>query len=224
LTCAGAARHSARAISERRLKITLVIGLLAGAAAVGLTLSQAPPTVARADQIEHAAIDVVTRRTQVCQPDEALPAHTSAIRLRAFAFLGPKVSVDVLAGKRLIAHGAHGSGWTGGDVTVALNPLPATRSGVTVCSSLFLAGDESVDLYGERAGREAAGAAAGPLRRLSVEYLRPGRGSWWSLTPVVATRMGLGHAPSGAWSVYLPLALMGGVIVLCARLTLRWLA
>jgi hypothetical protein len=54
-----------------------------------------------------------------------------------------------------------------------------------------------------------------------MEYLRPGRKSWWSLASSVAHHMGLGHAASGTWIVFLVLALMLTVVILASRLALR---
>jgi hypothetical protein len=57
--------------------------------------------------------------------------------------------------------------------------------------------------------------------RLRVEYLRPGNSSWWSLASGVAHRIGLGHAPSGTWIVFLLLALTIAIAALASRLVLR---
>lgn len=207
-----------------RLKITLGTGLVIGVAAIGTTLSQAPSTVARVNMDAHTTFTAVTDRTEACQANEVLPQGTSAIRLRMYAFLGPRVTVAISSDGRVIARGERGSGWTGDAVTVPVNPLAIERSGLVLCFALFLNGDESVDLSGEETAELAAQVASGPLPgRVRVEDLKPGRSTWWSLGPQVARRMGLGHAPSGTWTVLLVIALMGGVVVACSRVILRGL-
>ena len=50
--------------------------------------------------------------------------------------------------------------------------------------------------------------SAGRTVNFRVEYLRAGHGSWWSRASSVARHMGLGHAASGTWIVFLLIALM----------------
>ena len=216
-------RAPARAVIDTRLKVLVGTGLLAGVAAIALTLSGSPIAVARVNTTEDTVVEVVRQRLSACQANEALPRGTSAIRLRTFAFLGPRVTVQVLAHGRVIARGERESGWTGGVVTVPVNRLATARTGVETCFTLFPNGDETIELVGEpTTGPLAARSQEGPLPgRIRVEYLRPGSSSWWSLAPEVARRMGLGHAPAGTWSVLLVIALMGSLVALCSRLILR---
>jgi hypothetical protein len=170
-------------------------------------------------------METTQRPIDACQSPELLPRETSAIRLRVDAFLGPRVTLAVVAHGRVIAHGERGSGWTGGAVTIPVSPLSTARPGVDLCFALLLNGDETAELVGEptpaaHAARGTGGALPGRLR---VEYMRLGR-SWWSLTPAVARRMGLGGAVSGAWSVILAVALMGSVALVCSLAILRWLS
>jgi hypothetical protein len=210
-------------VRNARLRITLGVGLTVGVAALAVTFSHSPISVARANVAEHTLLETTPAKIAACQSDEVLPGGISALRLRAYAFTGPRVTVQLFAGGHLIAHGERGSGWTGGAVTVPVNPLPRTTSGVTLCFTFFSNGYESGQLVGEPtsgplAARGAGGSVGG---RVMVEYLQPGRSSWWSLARTVARRMGLGHAWSGSWSVLLVLALMGGVVAACSRAILR---
>lgn len=209
----------------RRLEIALAAAVLAGVAAVCFALSQAPATVARSSTAAHEPLGTVRRPIAACQGGEVLPRQISAVRLGIGAFLGPRVTVEVLAQERVIARGVRGAGWTGGTVTVPMNAEPSARSGVEVCFVAALNGDESATLSGAKTpARLAASGPGGPLRgRVRIEYLRAGSSSWWSLAPSVARRMGLGHAWSGTWSAVLALALMASVAALCIRLTLRTL-
>ncbi|HSZ05758.1 MAG TPA: hypothetical protein VK778_11275 [Solirubrobacteraceae bacterium] len=210
-------------VTDARLEITLGIGLMVGAAAIAVTLSQSPVTLALVNTAEHAPIGTTYQPTAACQSDETLPRGTSAIRLRVEAYFGPRVAVTVLARGRAIAHGGRGAGWSGGAVTVPVSPLSATRVGVDLCFKLFVRHGEPAALMGEPvSGTLAARGPEGVLPgRLRVEYLRPGTSSWWALAPAVARRMGLGRAWPGAWNALLVLSLMGCVVLVCSRLLLR---
>jgi hypothetical protein len=206
-----------------RVRIALAIGLALIVVAICLTLTQAPLSLARRNNSEDTILGSARRSGDDCQSNEVLPRGTSAIRLHVFAEYGPKVTLTVLEHGRVIARGQQDAGWTGGAVTVPVRALPASRSPVELCFALLLNGDETLQLLGEpvpaaRATREGRKTLAG---RLSVEYLRPGRSSWWSLVPAVARNAGLGRAASGAWSVALVGVLMGGVLLLCSGLIVR---
>jgi len=217
-----AGRDAGCAVIDARLKIVVVTGLLLILAGIAVTLTQSPITVAAVNTSQTVPLGGLQRGKNYCQSSETLPRETSAIRLRAYAFLGPRVSVEVVAHGHVIAHGQRGSGWTGGVVTIPVNSLSAARAGVTLCFTFFTNEDETIGPVGEpTTGALAARARDAPSPgRVRVEYLRLSRSSWWSLMPEVARRMGLGHAPSGTWTVFLVLALMGGLIAVCARVVL----
>jgi hypothetical protein len=218
-----AARVDGRVVTRVRLKALLGLGLLLGVIAIAITLTQAPITVARVNSSQEASVGEAHQQTRVCQSGESLPRETSAIRLRTYAFVGPRVTVEVRSHGYVIAHGQRGTGWTGGVVTVPVNRLSTARSGVELCFTLFVNGNESVELVGEPStGTLAASTPHGRLPgRIRIEYLRSDGASWWSLAPEVARRMGLGHAGAGTWSVLLVIALMIGLVALCSRLILR---
>jgi hypothetical protein len=209
--------RSQSAVAATRLKITVGLCLLAGAAAIAVTLSKSPLTVAAVNTTATAQLGKTSHTTAACQSGETLPRGTSAIRLRVFAFLGPRVTVQVRAHGQVIAHGERGSGWTSGAVTVPVKPLATTRSGVDLCFTFFTDGNEDDWYVGEPTGARAVQGGVGPPHgRVRVEYMRPGSASWWSLALTVARRMGLGRAWPGTWVVLLLLALMGSVVVLCS--------
>lgn len=221
-----AASVDGRFVIRVRPRVLLGVGLLLGVVLIALTLTQAPTTVARVNTPQGTLVTETQQKLSACQPGEVLPRGTSAIRLRTYAFLGPRVTVSVLAHGHVIAHGERGSGWTGGVVTVPVNRLSTARSGVELCFTLFGNGNESIQLVGEpTTGALAASGPGGTLPgRVRVEYLRSSGASWWSLVPEVARRMGLGHAAAGTWSVLLVLVLMGCLVALCSRLILRELS
>ncbi len=206
-----------------RVRAALAVGLVLIAVILGITLSGSPITVARVNGASNLSVATITRRTTVCQPGEILPRGTSAIRLRAFALAGPPLALSVSANGREIAHGKQRAGWTGGAVTVPVSALSTTRSGASLCFTLFLNGHETVYLTGESTPEALAARANGGTLpgRVLAEYLRPGRSSWLSLAPEVARRMGLGRAWSGGWVAILVVLLMTGVLALCSRLVLK---
>jgi hypothetical protein len=218
-----AGRLDGRTVIDARVKVVAAAGLLLGLAAIAITLSHSPIAVAGVNTPQEAPLGEPQPGSAYCQSHEVLPRDTSAIRLRSYAFLGPRVKLTIAGRGQVIARGERGSGWTGGVVTIPVNRLPTARSGLDLCFTFFTNEDESVELLGEPTTEAlAAHGPSGSLPgRVRVEYLHPSHSSWWSLAPEVERRMGLGRAPSGAWPVLLAVALMVGVFGLCARVILR---
>ena len=146
-------------------RIALGLSLALLIAALGLTLSQSPPTVASWNSVEAAVeFDSITSPFSACQANEVLPQGTAAIRLSLDSVLGPRVKVRALSGGRVLTHGERGSGWTAADVTVPVQPVTKTATNVSICFA-FLAKNESVGLTGQRlASREGATSNRGLLR------------------------------------------------------------
>jgi len=200
----------------------LALSLVSLALGVVATLGQSPPVAARSNgvQTEVEFGSVSDGRFAACQAGEALPAGATAVRLSLDSVLGPRVTVRIRKDGRLLTSGQRQAGWTAADVTVPLTPLAHAAAGVQTCFS-FLARDESVGLIGQRLGGAAAAAAPRDPGLLKVEFLRPGRGSWWSLASSVAGHLGFGHAWSGDWIVPFLLVAMAAVLALMSWLALR---
>jgi hypothetical protein len=161
--------------------------------------------------------------TSVCQAGEALPAGTTAIRLTLVAAVGPRVSLSVLSGTRVLTSGATASGWTSGAVTVPVKVFSHSLAPVSICFKLGRS-VETVQLGGlsTSAALAARSASGAPLPgRFTVEYMRPAGSSWWSLAKTAARHMGLGRAPSGTWVALLVLLLMGGTIAAASWLIVK---
>jgi hypothetical protein len=207
-----------------RVRLALVAGLALVAIAIGVTLTDSPPTVAWTDSTPLVVPIAQTKRgAHACQGGETLPRGTSAVRVSLFAVFGPRVSVKVLSGERVLTSGARGSGWIGETVTVPLRPLRHGASHVEVCFVLGRTGG-LVSMVGAPASPAAATRAGHGQRlpgRMRIEYVTPGRRSWWSLASSVARRMGLGHAPAGTWIVLLLAAVMAAVLAGASWLTVR---
>jgi hypothetical protein len=224
-------------------RVVLGAALAVIAVALVLVLSRSPPAVTRsgAPVINAFELDRSSARSRICQAGETLPRGATAIRVWLEAVIGPPVEVEALSGRRVLARGARGAGWTAGSVTVPIRPVPRAAAHVTVCVNVAAA-REAIGVRGVRtAAQVAASDRQGPLShahqaraptyreghlpgRVVIEYLRPGTKSWWSLVRSVVRRMGLGHAGSGAWIALLAVALMLAAGAVTSRLLLEELA
>ena len=204
----------------RSVRVALTVGLAITAAAVGLVLSGSRPTLAGTNSVPpERVLTSVSGGTTVCQPVGTLPAGTKAMRLSLTANAGPRVTVKARSGTQVITHGERDAGWgEANTVTVPVKRVPSTITGASVCVTLGPS-SEHVLINGAFIPTSANAHTVTP--RFRVEYLSAGHRSWWSLASSVAHRMGLGHAASGTWIVFLLIALMIVVAVLASRLLLR---
>ncbi len=222
----------------RKVKITLAVCIALVFALGAYTLTRSPPRVVGGHPFwpTDPVIAQTTHDISICQADEVLPAHVSALRLSLWAFVGWDIHVVAYRGARVLAEGRRGADWTSDSVTVPVRPLDRASSGVTLCFAIG-PNSEPVLILGTRTPRrEAARVLTSDTPRpdaksrerlggrVGVEYLAAGRGSWWSRILTVARHMGLGRAFSGSWIALLIAALMGGVVVLALRLTMRELS
>jgi hypothetical protein len=225
----------------RNVKVTLAAGIALTIAGLAVVLTRSPPRVVHASAPRpNAIVGVDYGEAALCQIGETLPAGVTAIRLAAFAFFGLNVRVVAYRGSQVLTEGSRGPDWTGGSVTVPVEPLDRTTSDVRLCF-VFAPNQERILILGWRhppretvvaslvgafAPPTSAGAPAPreaiPLRgRVVVQYLAAGHGSWWSRVLSVARRMGIGHVLSGTWLAGLVAALVAAVGVLSVRLALR---
>lgn len=193
----------------------LVAGLALLAIALVIVLSGSPLVVTHTNATPASEpILEAGSGSNACQAGEAMPAGTTAIRLTLVAAAGPRVSLSVLSGARVLTSGVTASGWTSGAVTVPVKALPHAVAPVRICFKLGPS-VEIVQLGGVRtsASTAAHNFSGAPLPgRFTVEYMRAGGSSWWSLAKTVARHMGLGRAPSGTWIALLVLLSMGTAI------------
>jgi hypothetical protein len=198
-------------------------GLALLLAAICLTLTGAPARVLSNNAVALSGeVGALHGPRTVCQPEGALPAGISAVRLTLESVIGPQVSLAASSQGRIVLSGARGSGWTGADVTVPVDPGDAGGPGTTLCVTVGQ-GREPVLMLGSGSGPALAATGDGTALggRVRVEYLGAGRRSWWSLALPVARRLGLGRAPSGTWVAGLILALMAAVAALASWLLVR---
>ncbi|HEY2766609.1 MAG TPA: hypothetical protein VGI76_00015 [Solirubrobacteraceae bacterium] len=222
-----------------KVTITLLASLAIMTAAVALVLSGSPPRIARANgPVAGNSLGVTQAEATICQANETLPAGASAIRVSIVAFLGSNMQVTVLQGGQPVTHGSRNPAWSGSTATIPIKPVDHTISNATLCIA-FVPNSELLQIFGTRVTRanvrnqalyfksnpRAPGLPIGrgtPLRgRVGVQYLAPGKGSWWSQIGSVTKHMGFGHFISGSWVALLAAALMAATGILTVRLALR---
>lgn len=209
----------------RSVQIALAAGLAVVCVAVGLSLLRSPMSVAatnRPSGESEQPIASTDRGASYCQPGEALPRGTTAIRVWLDASYGPRVRLAVSSGGHPVTEGEQ-AGWTGGSVTVPVKPLPHAVSDATVCATFHLH-DETVIVQGNTPAPGRQAARMGPHSTgasMWIEYLRPGSRSWASLAASVFGHMEFGRATPGPWVVLLALGLLAAVVTLASQLVLK---
>ncbi len=207
-----------------RAACVLAAGLALVAVGLVVTLAGSPTVVVRANGTPaNEPIREIGGGVGACQSGEVLPAGASAIRLTLVANAGPRVTVTALSGSRVLARGVAGAGWTAGAITVPIKPQARAVAGARVCFKLGAA-PEKVQVGGSRTSVAVAARylAGGVLPgRFTVEYLRSGSSSWWSMLRTVARHMGLGRSPSGTWIALLVALLMGATLAVGSWLAVR---
>jgi hypothetical protein len=222
-----------------KVTITLLASLAAMTAAVALVLGGSPPRIARANgPLGSNSLGVTQAEATICQPNETLPAGASAIRVSLVAFLGSNMQVVVLHDGQVVTQGSRNPAWSGSTATIPIKPVDRTISNAKLCIA-FTPNSELLQVFGTRVTRanesdqalffksnpRAPGLPIGrgtPLRgRVAVQYLAPGKDSWWSRIGSVTEHMGFGHFISGSWVALLAAALMAATGVLTVRLALR---
>jgi hypothetical protein len=209
-------------VGAPHVPIVLAAGALLIAAAFAVTLSHRPLVpIGLSRHTQPEGIAVVAANTRVCQANEVVPRGTTALRLALNTAIGPAVTVEATSGARLVTRGSVASGWRGRDVTVAVRRVERTSTHVELCMTIAPS-SEPVGLLGESAAPANAATNAGAKLpgRVGVEYLKPGRRSWWSLVLPTARRMGLGRAGAGTWIALLVGALMAGAAAAASWLVL----
>ena len=203
------------------VKVALVGAVALVVGAVGVLLAHAPPVVAGTNNVSAARVAALSNgRATTCQRVATLPPHTSAMRVSLGAGVGPLVHVKVYSDLHLSAQGEHPAGWgLNANVVVPVNELREAVHNALICTTLGPA-VEPVKAFGV----PKPGSPAKPTLKnvaLSLEYLRDGPKSWWSLAPSTLYHIGLGHAASGTWVAYAALSLMLAACVSALRLAWR---
>lgn len=201
----------------RVVAATLAVGLAAFGVALIVTLAHASERRAGSNRMIVERVLIVGSNGTLCQPREVVPAGTGALRLSikpVVANASPSIEAEVLRGGRtVVARGTAKPGWTGEHVDVPLRaPLRSDVAG-SVCITL---GRQTVALGGEQTHADVAARSGRKSLpgRLRVDYLLPGRPSWWAFASTAADHIGVGRAPGGTWPGLLALLSMLAAIAL----------
>jgi hypothetical protein len=101
----------------RSVTVALAASIAVTVLAAGAVLSQSPLVVLATNSVaSREALVTDWQNASACQSGERLPAGTLAIRLTVGAIFGPRMTVRVLEGSRVLTSGEQQSGWTGRDV------------------------------------------------------------------------------------------------------------
>ncbi|HSZ04150.1 MAG TPA: DUF2142 domain-containing protein [Solirubrobacteraceae bacterium] len=206
----------------RRARLALAVALAVTLVALGIVLTRSPTAVAGSDGVSDALVATHLHRAGRigCQPAGTVPQGTDAIRVSLAANVGPSVRVRVLAGPRTVTAGERAPGWgTTDTVTVPVGRVARTIGAATLCTTIG-ATVEPIQVDGVLTPT----GSGRTVPRLRAEYLRPGTSSWLSLIASIAADIGIEHAPSGAWSAYLVIALMLAVATLAVSVLLGQLS
>ena len=206
----------------RSVPVALTVALLLMATALGVVLSRQRLTVVGGNKTSSShTVARAKSGTSGCVRGATVPEGTSAVRISLSANIGPRVTLQVLSGPRVVAHGTRAAGWgIQESVTVPVTRVPYTIPNARICLAIGPE-VEPVQLNLFRVQMTAPNGAIRYTQGFRIEYLRAGRSSWWSLASSVAHRMGLGRAASGTWIVFLVIALMILVATLASGLVLR---
>ncbi len=227
----------------RKAIVTFALGFALIAAVAAVTLAKAPPRLVKiaapgAPAVNGSGANALFQTTgyhTVCQQHEALPAGITDFRVGIWAFYGSRLRVAAYEGSRLLTEGTHNASWTGTVATVPVKPLAHRAADATVCVAIGPTSEPMLLLGGHTPSAQGAtftnggiprgGAVKAGAQRLegreSIEYLAPGRRSWWSQALSVARRLGLGRAYSGTWIALLIALMMAAVAVLAVRVSLQ---
>ena len=178
--------------------MVLVLGVLALLIAIGVVLAQSAPRRSGTNGIPSETFAAVVRAGEtVCQSSELVPADTAALRLTIGTYGRPGPALSLVAATSAggpITQGGLTPGWRQGVISIPVRLVARTIPNARVC--LHNAGPGKLAIGGAapyapaleliHAGRTTTAAAG-----LRVDYIRPGKESWFSLLPTLWYRMTL---------------------------------
>jgi hypothetical protein len=218
----------------RRVALAIGLGLavvLAGAV-VALSL-RAPRLSATNSHVEASLVDVpVLGGARRCQRDEFVPAATGAMRLFVNTKGRPAGPVEIV----VIGTGRPGSAPAiasrasiafpvrEGSISPVLRPtVRRDLRGASLCvinrgrSPVYFAGNKSPLGIGANPGQQVHDDD------VRVDYLYPGKRSWWSMAGPVAERFGLAKASFfGSWTLWAVLGVVAALWVGTVVLLVKW--
>ena len=163
-----------------------------------------------------------------------MPADTAALRMTIGTYYkpGPPLAISITAAataaasspQRPLAHGLIAEGWKQGVVLLPISRVSGEHAQATVCIQnrgrwpIAIAGTTLPAQYGF-----ADSVDGQPLTsEVRIDYMLPGRPSWFSMLSTLARRMTYGKGTYVGWMAWIaPLLLMLAVAALMVRVLLR---
>lgn len=199
---------------KRSAVLLAAVGLLV-AAGVALTLSQSETRMAGSNLVPLVEFaDVVPAGRTICQRGQTVPFDTAAFRFLVGSFGKPMPRIDVQvrdARGAVLDRATLPAGAPEGETTIPLGHALDEVPKATLCvrgqsTRIALAGVASDSAVAARVGRRPQ---PGIFR---IEYMRPGRPSWWSMFPEISRRFGYAKASViGTWT--LPVLILLALVI-----------
>jgi len=213
----------------RAARWVAAVGVVALLVAFGLALSRRERRLSGTDATPpETFVAGVPPGQQACQGAELLPADTAAVRLTigTYGRPGPPLALTATgpSGRPLTA-GALAAGWHQGVVRIPVRRVSTATNNARIClrvpspprgSAIALGGNPEPGFAIEIDGRSFQGV------RARLDYLRPGRESWYQLLPTIVHRSTIAKAGFlRTWEWAAVLALVVASAFLAIRTVLR---
>jgi hypothetical protein len=186
-----------------RVRVLVGAALVVVVIGVAAALSESKQRLAGSNNVPPSHFVVtVPRGGEACQPGEFVPADSRELRLMVGTYHRPvpRLEVELRAPGAPAVHGVLPAGRTEGWVEIPLERTTGAAPGATLC--LRNGGAHRIVVAGTHTGPFARVGRRRSAGRMRIEYLRPGRESWWALVPTIEHRFGLGKAGFvGGWTL-----------------------
>jgi hypothetical protein len=188
------------------VRAVVVGGVLALVCALAVILSGRQLQIASTDRVDNNQFAAVLGPAQhICQYNEDVPPGATALRMTIGDYdkPGPPLSFDITAARKVagtsqvqeIARGHLAAGWAQGAVLVPITRVRSEVSGAAVCianhgrTPVAIAGlPDSVGDFGLYDIQDGVNAPV----EVRIDYMLPGRPSWFGMLATLAHRMTLG--------------------------------
>ncbi len=213
----------------RAARWVAAVGVLALLVTLGIVLLARGPRLSGTNYTAPATfISGLGPGQQACQGGEDLPADTAAVQVTidTFGRPGPRLTLAATGPDgRALTEGGLPAGWRQGTVRVPVRRVRSATEGARVClavpagphaTAIALAGNSAPGYAMEIAGQTLPGV------RVRLDYMRPGRESWYELLPTIVHRFSIAKAGFlRDWEWLAALALVLATAFLAIRTALR---
>jgi hypothetical protein len=207
---------------DRRALACCLLALVAIAGGLTVVAAHSGERRAGSNGVFEQAQALVPAGMTACQGGELLPADTAALQIAGLTQRAPLVTV--LSGRRVLDRVHATVDARRSTIRAAIRRTRRELANVEVCLGLH---DVTALLRGPtppHVGDLTIGRRRFAGSSIAIDYLLPGRSSWWASAPTVAARMGRGRGQwGGGWAVWAIAALMAASLLLTSIIVLRTL-